>query len=138
MSLLDTSALIAALMPGHPRHSWARPYLEQPGAAVCAHTLAELYAVLTASPQFRVSPERAAQTVEALATSLNVVPLEPALYVRATQRLGTLGVGGGAIYDALIAEASLSAGAEQLVTLNAKHFVRLGEDVEEIVVTPVD
>jgi predicted nucleic acid-binding protein len=136
VALLDTSAVVAALMPAHPRHAWARPYFGVEGASVCAHTLAELYAVLTGSPQFRVSPEGATRTVEALAAHLKVVPLEPVMYIRATQRLAGLGVGGGAIYDALIAEAALGAGAEQLVTLNAKHFVRLGEDVALRTVTP--
>ena len=136
MILLDTSAVVAALMPAHPSHSWARPYFDIQGASVCAHTLAELYAVLTASPQFRVSPVGAAQTVEALAVRLRVIQLEPVMYVRATQRLAGLGVSGGAIYDALIAEAALNAGAEGLVTLNAKHFVRLGEDVAKTVLTP--
>ena len=136
MILLDTSAVVAALMPAHPRHAWARPFFSKNGASVCAHTLAELYAVLTASPQFRVSPEGAALTVDALATNLKVVTLEPGMYLRAVQRLAGLGVGSGAIHDALIAEAALSAGAEQLVTLNAKHFVRLGDDVAVRVVTP--
>ena len=136
MILLDTSAVVAALMPGHPRHGWARPYLEVQGASVCAHTLAELYAVLTASPQFRLSPHGCAGIVETLTERLNVVTLQPDMYIRSKKRLAKLGIGGGAIYDALIAEAALSAGAEGLVTLNAKHFVRLGEDVAEIVLTP--
>ncbi len=136
MTLLNTSAVVAALMPAHLRHTWARPYFGVEGAAVCAHTLAEVYAVLTASPQFRVSPEVAAQTVEELATHLKVVPMEPELYLKSTRRLAKLGLGGGAIYDALIAETALKSGAGQLVTLNAKHFVRLGADVAGLVVTP--
>ncbi|WP_424951256.1 PIN domain-containing protein [Deinococcus sp.] len=135
VSLLDTSAVVAALMPAHPRHAWARPYFGAEGASVCAHTLAELYAVLTASPQFRMAPEKAARAVEGLATRLKVVPLEPDMYLRSSQRLAALGVGGGAIYDALIAEATLSVKATQLVTLNAKHFVRLGKDIAGLVVT---
>ena len=115
MILLDTSAVVAALMPAHPQHAWARPYFGIKGASVCAHTLAELYTVLTAR--------------------LNVVTLEPELYLRTIQRVSVLGLGGGAIYDALIAEAALKVKATQLVTLNAKHFVRLGADVAGLVVT---
>ncbi|MGI8746860.1 MAG: type II toxin-antitoxin system VapC family toxin [Deinococcus sp.] len=136
VSLLGTSAPVAALIAGHPRYSWARPYLEQPGASLCAHSLAELYAVLTASPQFRLLPDESANVVEVLTARLNVVTLEPDMYIRSMRRLAGLGLGGGAIYDALIAEAALKAKARQLVTLNAKHFLRLGEDVAAIVVTP--
>ena len=135
MTLLDTSAVVAALMPAHSQHAWARPHFGMKGASVCAHTLAELYAVLTASPQFRVFPVVAARTVEALATRLKVVPLEPDLYLRSTRRLAKLGLSGGTIYDALIAEAALQSEAGQLVTLNARHFVRLGADVARLVVT---
>jgi predicted nucleic acid-binding protein len=134
--LLDTSAVVAALMPAHPQHAWARPYFRVEGASVCAHTLAELYAVLTASPQFRLPSASAAAIVAQLAATLNVVTLEPELYLKTVQRISVLSLGGGAIYDALIAEAALKVKATQLVTLNAKHFVRLGADVAELVVTP--
>ena len=102
---------------------------------MCAHTLAELYAVLTASPQFRLPPASAAAVVTQLAASLNVVTLEAELYLKTMQRVSALGLGGGAIYDALIAEAALKVKATQLVTLNAKHFIRLGTDVAALVVT---
>ena len=136
MILLDTSVVVAALMPAHSQHAWARPYFGIKGASVCAHTLAELYAVLTASPQFRLPPASATTVVTQLAASLNVVTLEPELYLKTIQRISVLGLGGGAIYDALIAEAALKVKATQLVTLNAKHFVRLGMDIAGLVVTP--
>ncbi|WP_168733554.1 hypothetical protein [Deinococcus sp. Arct2-2] len=43
---------------------------------------------------------------------------------------------GGAIYDTLITQAALRAGAAGLVTLNAKHFVRLGAEVEQLMIAP--
>jgi predicted nucleic acid-binding protein len=53
--LFDTSALVAAMVEGHPRHEQAWPWLQQAKAGkvqgvVAAHSLAELYAVLTVLP----------------------------------------------------------------------------------------
>ena len=42
----------------------------------------------------------------------------------------------GRVNDTLIAQAALRAQAVGLVTLNAKHFVRLGEDVQRLVLSP--
>jgi hypothetical protein len=38
--------------------------------------------------------------------------------------------------DALIAQAAVKAGVDLLLTLNAKHFVRLGEEIKAIVRVP--
>lgn len=52
----DTSTLVAAMVEGHPSHSAALPWLQRvkvDTGLVAAHTLAELYAILTRLP---VSP----------------------------------------------------------------------------------
>ncbi|WP_420594587.1 hypothetical protein [Deinococcus sp.] len=41
-----------------------------------------------------------------------------------------------AIYDTLLAQAALKAGAGALVTLSPKHFSRLGEDIAALVRAP--
>ena len=51
-ALLDTSTLIAAMLPDHVHHAHALPWLAQAKAGafefVCSgHSLAEIYAVLT-------------------------------------------------------------------------------------------
>lgn len=51
-ALLDTSTLIAAMLPDHVHHTYAFPWLARAKAGafefVCSgHSLAELYAVLT-------------------------------------------------------------------------------------------
>lgn len=51
-------------------------------------------------------------------------------------RCRDLGLQGGAVYDTLIAQAAVRAGVTGLVTLNAKHFVRLGDDVQRLVTAP--
>jgi predicted nucleic acid-binding protein len=52
------------------------------------------------------------------------------------KRLQGLQFSGGAIYDALIAQAALKAKVTVLYSFNAAHFVRLGADVATLVVKP--
>jgi predicted nucleic acid-binding protein len=59
---LDTSILVAAFVEGHPYHTQALPWVQRAKrreiqGVIAAHTLAELYAVLTALPvRPRISP----------------------------------------------------------------------------------
>ncbi len=101
--------------------------------ALCAHSLAECYAVMTASPQFRYPPRDVARFLRSLEQSWTVIPLTPSHYLRAAERCRNLALQG---YDTLIAEAALEAGAVALVTLNSRHFRRLGADVERLVISP--
>ena len=47
-----------------------------------------------------------------------------------------LGIVGGGIYDALIAKSAIVGKADRLLTSNAKHFIRLGEDVARLIQVP--
>ena len=135
--LFDTSALVAALIPSHPHHAWAYArWVNSASPALAAHSLAETYAVLTASPQFRVRPETAMSTVRLVAARFQVISLNTEGYLNALERTMGLRLQGGAIYDVLIAQVALESGAERLITLNAKHFVRLGQEVARLVEEP--
>ncbi|THF67914.1 type II toxin-antitoxin system VapC family toxin [Deinococcus sp. Arct2-2] len=137
VTVFDTSALVAALTRAHPRFAWADEQVqaaERP--ALCVHSLAECYAVMTAHPQLRYPPTQVRAVLDSLTQTWTVLPLLPADYFDAMTRCRDLGLQGGAIYDTLIAQAALRAGAVRLVTLNAKHFVRLGDDVQRLVVAP--
>ncbi len=57
-------------------------------------------------------------------------------YDAAIDRMVALNLPGGGIFDALIAQAALKASVDVLLTLNPKHFVRLGEEVSAIVQVP--
>ncbi len=60
--LFDTSVLVAAFIANHPEHTDSLPWLQRVQAEkiagfISAHTIAELYAVLTRLPrQPRISP----------------------------------------------------------------------------------
>jgi len=91
---------------------------------------------MTASPQIRLPPAQAVRLLSTIEQTWTVLPLTPSHYLRAAERCRDLALQGGAIYDTLIAEAALEAGAVALVTLNPRHFRRLGKDVEGLVIAP--
>lgn len=135
--LFDTSALIAAHTLTHPHFAWASAQMLTAGQpALTAHSLAEFYGVTTASPQFRLPPPQAVLLLEQFNTTWQIWPSTPEDYVQAAQRCRNLGLQGGAIYDTLLAVTGIRNGMTALVTLNPKHFRRLGEDVKALVICP--
>lgn len=51
LTFFDTSTLVAALFPDHPRHGWAMTQKQAASAlGISTHTLAETYKVLTVHP----------------------------------------------------------------------------------------
>ncbi len=140
VTLFDTSALVAALVGNHPQFTWADAQVEaaeeRGSVAVCAHTLAEAYAVMTAHPKLRYPPARVVEVLSDLTGRWTVLPLGETDYLNAIARCRNLGLQGGAVYDTLIAQAAVHADVTGLVTLNARHFVRLGDDVQRLVIAP--
>ena len=137
LTLFDTSALVASLIPAHPHHAWATLQRKAAdGLAISAHTLAETYKVLSVHPQIRMPPQQVQEALAAVMEQVRVVELDAADYSAVIARCVQYGFVGSVIFDALIAQAALKAGAAQLVTLNAKDFRRLGEDVAGLLVTP--
>jgi len=140
--LFDTSSLVAAFVQSHPVHTAAWEWLEQTlegahNGVVATHTLAELYAVMTRLPlRPAIPPTVALQLIEENLEGFHTVALSAADYRAVLRRLEKLNLAGGAVYDALIAQAALKAKAERLLTLNPGHFRRLGQDVEAIVLVP--
>jgi len=102
---VDTSVAVAALDAGHAAHAACRKAVVARRPALAGHAAFEVHAVLTRMPgTLRVDPP--------VATSLaaRVFPeicwLQPAAARSLFARLGTLGVSGGAVYDALVGEAA--------------------------------
>lgn len=131
-ALLDTSVLVAALVEVHPRHAQAFPWLYRARrgeveAMIAAHSVAEVYAVLSTLPVTpRITPSAAWALVEhsilPFAKAIHLTASETAL---AVQRVSRQGLAGGVVYDALIAEAARKGGVECIVTLNAGDFQRV-------------
>jgi hypothetical protein len=87
----------------------------------------EAYSVLTRLPvPRRLPPSTAFGLLEStFAERTRIVALEARDGWRLLRERVTAGVAGGAIYDALILDAAIAAGADRIATLNAADFERL-------------
>jgi len=127
--LCDTSVLVAASDSSHQHHdlSLALVARAEPAHAFCAtHTLAELYAVLTATPAPRM--RRTADVlanVEHAARVFTPVPLDVEDYRSVVRHAAAAGIRSGLLYDALILRAAERVGAETVYTWNVPHFLRV-------------
>ncbi len=141
--LFDTSVLVAGVVEAHPLHDRCLPWLEKARREsidflVAAHSIAELYAVLSAYPtRPRIAPGVAARLVRenviALAES---VALSASDYEAAIQAAAELSLSGGVVSDALIARAAQKAKADRLLTLNARDFIRVWPGGTGVVASP--
>lgn len=137
LTFFDTSTLVAALFPDHPRHGWAMTQKQAASAiGISTHTLAETYKVLTVHPRLGIQPPDAVGLLEAATANMTRVALDTPLYFAAMRRCVAGNLPGSVIFDALIAQAATQAQATRLVTLNPRDFNRLGADVAAIVVHP--
>lgn len=141
-TLFDTSVLISAFLANHPKHQSCTPWLHQVKTGqvqgtIATHTLAETYAVLTRIPiSPRISPALAQQLIRENLKEFAVIPLLAEDYQRVIEQLVTLNLTGGAIYDALIAQAAIKASINRLLTLNPDHFSRLGNEIAQLILVP--
>ena len=136
--LFDTSVIVAAMVEAHPFHKRALPWLKKAKEnnfelIIAAHTLAELYAVLSTLPvRPRISPGIAWYLIhENIESTAKIITLTPSEYSRTIKALSDKGLSGGIIYDALIAKSALKAKADRLLTLNKKDFEKImhGNDI---------
>jgi predicted nucleic acid-binding protein len=129
--LLDTSVLISAMLSDHVHHQHSQPWLAQGkagafDAVISAHSVAELYAVLTRLPRTpQISPTEALKLIQENVASFTPVALSGTDYLTVIEELAKAGVSGGAVYDAVIAKAAQLAQADYLLTLNVNHFLRV-------------
>ena len=142
-ALLDTSTLIAAMLPDHVHHAYALPWLARAKAGafefVCSgHSLAELYAVLTRlkrTPPIR--PDEAWDLIrENVTTHARVESLSGAEYAVLVEDLARTGIMGAAVYDAVIARVGERTAVDVLVTLNVTDFQRVWPTGAARIVSP--
>jgi predicted nucleic acid-binding protein len=141
--LFDTSVLVAAMVEGHPHHAVALPWLQLVQqklevGLVAAHSLAELYAVLTRLPVHpRIPPPMAVHLIRTnILAACEVVALSENEYVALLDHLAEVGIAGGAVYDAIILHTAQKADADQIVTLNESDFRRVLPALAGKVVSP--
>jgi predicted nucleic acid-binding protein len=142
--LFDTNVLIAAMITNHTDHMVCRTWLVsviggQNEGFFSLHSLAETFAILTRAPLAAGKPfdvDDAFALVQFNLSLLRGVALEESDYWLVIDRMKHLKLPGGAIYDAIHAQAALKLGADVLLTLNEKHFIRLGADLVSLVQNP--
>ena len=141
--LLDTSVLVAAMVEAHPNHEHGLAWLksvnrEQDEGLVAAHSVAELYPVLTTLPvQPPISPSDAFELIRHnVIGNLKVVSLSDEDYVQVIEPLAAVGIVGGATYDALILRAAENAQVDLVVTFNPRDFQRVCPDLADRIVLP--
>ncbi len=71
-----------------------------------------------------------------IATRLTSISLEADEYWSVIQKAADIGIVGGMIYDALLAQCAMKAKAETIYTWNVSHFSRLGLEIAKRVRTP--
>ena len=104
----------------------------------CAlRTLGEVYATLTGLPvRPRITGPEGLSIVKQITERLTIVALGEREYVSALESAASGAIVGAAVYDALIAQCALKAGAETLLTWNVRDFTRLGSAIAKITKTP--
>lgn len=117
MIAADSSVLVAGFASWHEHHQPARHALV--GASVVGHALVEAYSVLTRlPPPHRAPADLAAAFLDEVVTAPPLV-LPPDALAGLPIRLASMGLAGGAAYDALIAATAQAFDAE-LVSLDAR------------------
>jgi predicted nucleic acid-binding protein len=124
---LDTSVLLASLDADEPHHAACDRLVAGGGHTVYVHALAETFSILTGGRQGRrVSADAAVQLIEqSVLPFVRIQALTGKDLMAALAECEARGVRGGAIYDWLHLAAARKAGAEALVTLDARDFQAL-------------
>ena len=125
----DSSVLVAAAVNQHPHNAAALEVLEQLASAkhrgyTSAHTLTEVYSVLTRTP-FRppLYPNEAWQIIEAMILPhMELVTLAAKDYRELVRRCAMNGWSGGRVHDALHLRCAQKAGCDRIYTFNVKDF----------------
>ncbi len=142
-TLFDTSTLVQALGRSLDWHSRAAPWLQRAIRGefewvVAAHTLAELYGVLTTLPTSpRLTPAQARRLIrENIEKHATIVALTPRDYRDVIRELSEAGMIGGAVHDALICKVAQKASVQRLLTFNVTHFQRVWPEGADIIMAP--
>lgn len=129
--LMDTSVLVAALLPSHSKH-W--PCVQWLDAAkqrlfdlvISSHKIAELFSILTRMPaRPRITARTAFEFVEDILSVAKPVSLSGQHYHEVVGSLAHQGLIGGVVYDAVIAKAAEIENVDYLLTLNKADFDRV-------------
>jgi predicted nucleic acid-binding protein len=135
---LDSSCIIALLCEWHIHHratlNCYEHYLANGAVPVIpVHAILESFSVLTRLPAtYRIPPEVARQALEQSFTAAILTGLAADTVWRTIDALSRRGLGGGRVYDAVIADSVAGAGGTVLLTWNVRDFVPIAPSALEI------
>ena len=131
-AFFDSSVLVAAFYSAHVHHEASLATIATAGkktASCAAHTLAEVYSVMTRLPvRPRISPEQGLLFVESVRERFSVVALSEKEVYEVIAAAAGRGVGGGKIYDAMILRCAEKSKAEAIYTWNLDDFRQLAAE----------
>ncbi len=136
----DTSVLIGAFWRGHPHHEASLKLLSAANkrrSACAMHTLAEVYATMTALPvKDVIPPDQALLFVQEVRDRLTIVTLTEDEYYATIEQAAALRFTSGRIYDALLLRCATKVKAEAIYTWNLKHFRAIRPALADRIRTP--
>ena len=136
----DTSVLIAAFWRGHPQHTASLKLFAaatKKKSACALHTLAEVYATMTALPVKQViPPEQALLFVQEVRDHCTTIALDEDEYYSAMMKAAERGFASGRIYDVLLLACAAKIKAEVIYTWNLEHLKSINPDLADRVSTP--
>jgi predicted nucleic acid-binding protein len=140
--MFDTKIVVAAMIENHPSHAVSMAWMQKVingniEGYISTHSIAEIYAVLTRLPLPKaISPKQALNGMTNNLQYFTTIDLDSNDYRKVLETMSQLQITGGGIYDGLIARSDLKANVEILLTLNPKHFTRLGDPIASLVQEP--
>lgn len=136
---VDSSYAVPLVSTWHEKHApTAADYEERKRRrqhlVLPLHALVETYSVLTRAPlPYRISPSQAQRILsQNFIDSVEVPALTANSVWAALTEMSRLELGGGLIYDTIIAQSCFQAGVTVLVTWNVKDFLRVAPSGLEI------
>jgi predicted nucleic acid-binding protein len=139
-AFFDTSALVPVFYGDHVHH---KPSLDRfiqfdKTTGCCgAHSLAEVYSTLTRMPgKHRISAEQAMLFISSIRERLSIIALTGDEYADALQAFSGLGIVGGGISDAMLAQCAVKTKAKIIYTWNNRHYAMCGPEIVAILRAP--
>lgn len=131
----DTSVLVAGAVANHPHHAPALESLEalirlKHSGCTSAHSLAEVYSVLTRTPfQPPIYPAEAWQIIDSMILPhLKLVTLDAKEYQDTVRTCAIQGWTGGKVHDAVHLRCAKKAKCDRIYTFNLRDFRALASD----------
>jgi predicted nucleic acid-binding protein len=137
---LDTSVFIAAFWGAHVHHDASIKLLASAAkkdSACGAHSLAEVFAVMTTLPvKPAIPPEQAMLFIEETRRRLTLVSLDGDEYCEMLRGAAEAEITGARIYDVLLLRCAEKSRAQTIYTWNLRHFQLLAPQLKDRLRTP--